>query len=105
MQDQRDAQIVKVLDNQIRRDDGLIHREIRTKLDAGMEPIHEMLADLRHASQQRDDEDRRFRQEVLTTLAQIQGAMSVTSHAPLAGLRTSTTGVLTPPPHGTKKGP
>lgn len=79
VQDQRDAQIVKVLDNQIRRDDGLIHREIRVKLDAGMEPIHEMLAELRRATQQRDVEDRNFRQEVLTTLAQIQGAMSVGS--------------------------
>ena len=74
-----DARIDARIDNQIRRDDGLIHREIRAKLDDGMEPIHETLAELRRASKERDDEDRRFRQEVITTLAQIQGAMSVGS--------------------------
>ena len=86
---QSESRIVGVIDNQIRRDDGLIHREIRAKLEAGMEPIHETLADLKRAAQQRDDEDRHFRQEVLTTLAQIQGAMGV-SGSPFRG---STMGV------------
>lgn len=72
-----DRRIDERIDNQIRRDDGLIHKEIRAKLDAGIEPLHETLAELRRASKEREEEDRRFRQEVLTTLAQIQGAMSV----------------------------
>lgn len=102
MQDEREQHIVRVIDSQIRRDDGLIHREIRNKVDDANKPIYDMLDELKRASMTRDDEDRRFRQEVLTQLAQITGAMSVTGvpsfHASRPHVVPSAPAVPPPPP-------
>jgi hypothetical protein len=72
-----------VIDNEVRRDDGLIHKGIMMKADALKADLAEKIDDVatkldkfREAQELRDKETREFNSQVLAKLARIEGAFS-----------------------------
>jgi len=80
------------IDNHVRRDDGLIHKEIRVGVTAAIAPVTRELEDIKAMLRRRDEDERsdraenaEFRQEMAANIAHILAVIDMRSdvfHAP-----------------------
>lgn len=71
------------IDNHVRRDDGLIHKEIKMSVERGVQPLHADMADIKAMLQLRTQEDLLFREQVIGKLGHLEGLLAAGS--PLRG--------------------
>lgn len=64
------------IENQVRRDDGIIHREINLRVERGIQPLQDGMEQIRALLQQRQAADAEFREEVLARLGHLTGVIS-----------------------------
>jgi hypothetical protein len=81
-----------VIDNEVRRDDGVIHRDITTKVTALEAALAKKIDDMavkfdhfQESQEQRDKENREFSTQVLAKLARIEGAFQTMTNRRLGG--------------------
>lgn len=67
------------IDNHVRRDDGLIHKEIKMSVERGVQPLHQDMADIKNLLQQRSQEDLLFREQVIGKLGHLEGLLARSS--------------------------
>lgn len=67
------------IDNHVRRDDGLIHKEIKMSVERGVQPLHQDMADIKQLLQQRGQEDLLFREQVIGKLGHLEGMLAASS--------------------------
>lgn len=76
VRESREKALLTVMDNQIRRDDGLINKEIHTKVKRSADALTESIAELQRRIDARDAENRKFQTEVLDGLRDLQQSVS-----------------------------
>lgn len=81
-----------VIDNEVRRDDGVIHKDITTKVDAleadlakKIDGVATKFDKFQEAQERRDIENREFNSQVLAKLARIEGAFQTMTGRKLGG--------------------
>lgn len=60
------------IDNHVRRDDGLIHKEIEMRVEKGIQPLHKGMAEIKDMLQ----EELLFRQQVMGKLGHMEGLLA-----------------------------
>lgn len=61
------------IDNHIRRDDGLIHLEIKTRVEQGVQPLQQNMIEIKELLRQKGQDEAAFREAVLMKLAHLEG--------------------------------
>lgn len=79
----REAFVNKVIDNQVRRDDGLIHTEINTRVKNGVEPLHADMKEIKRLLTNKANDEHAFREDVMSRLGHLMGLLEGNKPRPL----------------------
>ena len=71
--------IFEEIDNHVRRDDGLIHKEIRVGVTAAIAPVTRELEDIKTLLRRRNEDESEFRQEMAANIAHILAVIDMRS--------------------------
>lgn len=80
--DDRRRAMRDLIDNEIRRDDGLIKREITQTIERVVAPLQSELTEIKKLLLSRNELDQRFRDDMFTRLAHLEGLVSSVSPIP-----------------------
>lgn len=100
VQAERAAHAESVLDNHIRRDDGLIHREINNRVATSADALKAQISKQEEMLEKQAAENRVFQQEILAALKDLQTSVSY-----LHGRQNTSQAVVPPPRMGGTKPP
>lgn len=67
------------IDNHVRRDDGLIHKEIKMSVERGVQPLQTDMSEIKLLLQQRTQEEFLFREQVIGKLGHLEGLLAANS--------------------------
>lgn len=76
VQQERKTYTEGVLDSHIHRDDGLIHREIQKRVATSADTLNTQIAEQRRMLETQAQENRKFQEELLTALRELQTSVS-----------------------------
>lgn len=65
--------IQEEIDNQVQRVDGIIHKEIKARVEQGTQPLQRDMSEIKAMLEKRELAERDFREEVIGKLAHLEG--------------------------------